>query len=147
MRSDESREYAASASASPADRPQLSGNAVRQGVAFFCGRPLAGPPFPSGNAGFFVARGNVSAEAWTAIATGVGVVLTLGGGFTVWMLRIDRAVMKASALPEALKALEARLMQAIQDLRGDPSLLGLVAALVWRPARRSWVGERAVQLR
>jgi hypothetical protein len=61
----------------------------------------------------------VSAEAWTAIATGVGVVLTLGGGFTVWMLRIDRAVMKASALPEALKALEARLMQAIQDLRGD----------------------------
>lgn len=61
----------------------------------------------------------MSAEAWTAIATGIGVVLTLGGGFFVWMRRVERAVIKASELPAALNALKADVMKAIEDLRNE----------------------------
>lgn len=61
----------------------------------------------------------MSAEAWTAIATGIGVVLTLGGGFTVWMRRVERAVVKASELPEQLATLKTEIMKAIDDLRSE----------------------------
>jgi hypothetical protein len=59
----------------------------------------------------------MSAEAWTAIATGVGVVVTLGGCFFRWMRRVERAVIKASELPAAMNVLKADVMKAIEDLR------------------------------
>jgi hypothetical protein len=37
----------------------------------------------------------ISADGWVAVLTGVGVVVTLASGFTVWMKRIDRALVKA----------------------------------------------------
>lgn len=61
----------------------------------------------------------LSADGWVAVLTGVGVVITLASGFTIWMKRIDRALVKAADLPELLAALETRLSKAIEDVRTD----------------------------
>jgi hypothetical protein len=61
----------------------------------------------------------ISADGWVAVMTGVGVVLTLASGFTVWMKRIDRALVKAAELPKLLAALETRLSKALEDVRND----------------------------
>lgn len=61
----------------------------------------------------------LSADGWVAVLTGVGVVLTLAGGFTVWMKRIDGALVKAADLPNLLVAVEKRLSKAIEDVRHD----------------------------
>lgn len=61
----------------------------------------------------------LSGDGWVAVLTGVGVVVTLASGFTLWMKRIDRALVKAADLPELLAALETRLSRAIEDVRKD----------------------------
>ncbi|HUE15361.1 MAG TPA: hypothetical protein VMR25_14430 [Planctomycetaceae bacterium] len=63
----------------------------------------------------------LSADGWVAVLTGIGVVVTLASGFTIWMKRIDRALMKAAELPDMLTALEKRLSKAIEDVRDDHS--------------------------
>ena len=62
---------------------------------------------------------SLSADAWVAVLTGVGVVVSLASGFTLWMKRIDRALVKASVLPDMLAAVEKRLSRAIEDVRKD----------------------------
>jgi uncharacterized iron-regulated membrane protein len=41
----------------------------------------------------------LSADGWVAVLTGVGVVVTLASGITLWMKRIDRALVNNKTLP------------------------------------------------